>query len=607
MMRLFFLSKINWPIYVIVFLLLGIMFFLGFMSMKDDSENGDEVLHVNAGYSYLTRQDYRLNPEHPPIIKDFAAIPLLFLDLNFVDENSYWNTEINRQHILGPDFFYHSGNDPNQIIFWSRLPMLFVMVFLGFFIFYWAKKLTGSLFGLITLILFSFSPNFLAHGRLVTTDVGATLGFVIAIYFYLKFLDNPSFKNILLAGCSLGFAILTKFSTFILIPFFVFLTIIYVHVQIQKGREKDSFIKYLFFGLLVFLVALVVVGIVYQLHMINYPVEKQISDSEEILARWCNSEPSEVNYEFADNVLIRPYAHYFMGLLRTVARVNTTGIIDYVYFWGEAIITNCRIYFPALYLFKIPLGFHLLSLISLITVFYLTAKKLLHGFDKVKWKLWLKKHFHEFSMLSFVVMYSFIAIMSPISIGFRHFIPVLPFIYILVVIIIKKWFQEVSFPNFETKIILIFSLLLWYVLSSIYSFPHYLSYYNELAGGIHNGYKISADLNYDWGKDLKRLTNWVDDNEIQSIYLDYFGTAEPEYYLGEKYIPWKESSWWKYYGIEQDNHNDFPRGNYFAVSVTFLVIGELDDNLSIKKDYTWLDDHRFVGRVGSSIFVYYIN
>src|SRR5712672_625478 len=37
----------------------------------------DETVHLVAGYSYLITHDYRLNPEHPPLVKMIAALPLL--------------------------------------------------------------------------------------------------------------------------------------------------------------------------------------------------------------------------------------------------------------------------------------------------------------------------------------------------------------------------------------------------------------------------------------------------------------------------------------------------------------------------------------------------
>src|SRR5437660_7519196 len=40
------------------------------------SPTSDETAHLAAGYSYLVAHDYRVNPEHPPLIKMFAALPL---------------------------------------------------------------------------------------------------------------------------------------------------------------------------------------------------------------------------------------------------------------------------------------------------------------------------------------------------------------------------------------------------------------------------------------------------------------------------------------------------------------------------------------------------
>ena len=40
--------------------------------------------------------------------------------------------------------------------------------------------------------------------------------------------------------------------------------------------------------------------------------------------------------------------------------------------------------------------------------------------------------------------------------------------------------------------------------------PHYLAYFNELAGGPANGFKELVDSNLDWGQDLKNLKLWLD-------------------------------------------------------------------------------------------------
>ena len=181
---------------IIAGVLLTIMFFLAFTSFLGDSVTMDELAHIPAGYSYLTQRNFRINPEHPPLIKDLAALPLLFLNINFPKDSSAWIGGVNEQWSFGWEFLYNSGNNPDQILFWARLPMVFFLIFLGWFIFRWIKKEFGNEVSLLVLTIFSFSPEFLAHGRLVTTDVGATFGVVISTYFWLIFLKNDDIKKL---------------------------------------------------------------------------------------------------------------------------------------------------------------------------------------------------------------------------------------------------------------------------------------------------------------------------------------------------------------------------------------------------------------------------
>ena len=119
------LDKTNAAAIILIF----IMGAFAFLSMRSDSLTFDELAHIPAGYSYLTLQDYRLNPEHPPLLKDLAAAPLLFLDLNFPSDKELWLQTKEApawwvQFDLGREFLYRSGNDPKQIILFSRLPMI---------------------------------------------------------------------------------------------------------------------------------------------------------------------------------------------------------------------------------------------------------------------------------------------------------------------------------------------------------------------------------------------------------------------------------------------------------------------------------------------------
>src|SRR3990167_6792731 len=84
----------NW----LAFAMLAFMFVLMAGSVIGDSATMDELAHIPAGYSYLSERDYRLNPEHPPLIKDLSAIiPYFTFRPNFPIESKAWRDDLNGQ------------------------------------------------------------------------------------------------------------------------------------------------------------------------------------------------------------------------------------------------------------------------------------------------------------------------------------------------------------------------------------------------------------------------------------------------------------------------------------------------------------------------------
>jgi len=219
-------NTLRLPVFIAAGILLITMGGIMISTIAHDSLTIDEDPHIGAGYSYLKYRDYRLNPEHPPLMKDLAAIPLLFMDLSFPDTIREWTTDINGQWMVGREFIFSPKNDADKIIFWARVPMIFLTILLGWFVFRWAFERHGNAAALITVFFFAFSPAFIAHGRLVTTDVAAAAGFFIAIYYFIHFLQFPSWFQLAKAGLALGFALLLKFSVVLLIPFFIGITLL---------------------------------------------------------------------------------------------------------------------------------------------------------------------------------------------------------------------------------------------------------------------------------------------------------------------------------------------------------------------------------------------
>ena len=91
-------------------------------------------------------------------------------------------------------------------------------------------------------------------------------------------------------------------------------------------------------------------------------------------------------------------------------------------------------------------------------------------------------------------------------------LPTFPFIFVFVSKIVNLKFKNLNL-RYYFKIFIIL-LIIWYVLSSILIYPHYLAYFNEFVGGPNNGYKYMVDSNLDWGQDLKGLKQYMAKNDI---------------------------------------------------------------------------------------------
>ncbi len=609
--------RARWVASSILFLMA--LFMLG--SAWNDSAIMDELPHIPAGYSYLAKQDYRLNPEHPPLIKMIAAVPLLFQRIDFPANSPNWTHEVNGQWEFGRDFLYRSGNDADSIIFWSRIPVMILALFTGWIFFRFVERRFSGRAALMALALFALSPTVIAHSRFVTTDLGATFGFLIGILAFIEFLEVPSYRNVVRAGIAFGIAQLLKFSLVLLLPIYVVIAAFWIFASRKHGifhPLKDYAGKAI--GILV--VAALVIWPVYQFTVLRYPPERQRNDTNVILESQkkgtqsvreaCGSLstfaacPAQLVIWASDKPLLRPYAQYALGVLMVFQRQaggNTA------YFLGEVSNIGSRWYFPTAFLLKEPTP----TLILLVIALY-SAIARVHYYERYSWhafSLWIRNHLPEFSALVMIAVYWGASIKSPLNIGLRHVMPTFPFIYLLASVQIDRWLSEKNFIKQETfmrwivegarslfrqafKYIVLAILLLWLFLGTTFSTPYYLSYYNALSGGTINGYRYIVDSNYDWGQDLKRLADYVEKNKIEKISLDYFGGGDPTYYLGSKFEPW-----WSARG---------PAHGWFAISSSFRqgAFGHYIDGLEQKPEdaYSWLKLHEPVDRVGSSIFIY---
>lgn len=601
---------------------------------RQESTIMDEQAHIPAGYSYVKYGDMRLNPEHPPLLKDLAGLFLLPFDLDFPVNTPEWQTGQNEQWSLGRMFINCEDpgtgvcNNADTVTFWSRIPITLIAIVLGFFIFFWTRELAGAVAGLFASLLYFFDPNIIAHSHYVTTDLGIAAFIFFASYFFVKFLERPSWKNVAIAGIFLGLAQLAKFSGVLLFPIFGLFAFLYGISLSGEGEEHPWKKRWLNALALVFkygvsvALCFVLIWVLYFFNTMHMPGEKL-----DIIATAVFPDhglgPFAKHFVIATShsPVLKPLSEYFLGVFMVFARV-AGGNTDY--FLGHVSNHATPSYFPIVFLLKETLPMLFLMLLTCLYTFYrigktATGETMRNGWEVIR--IALHSHIAQWLMAFFVLFYAYVSITGNLNIGFRHLFPILPFLYVLVA---KTLFDILkrSESAVTTRILKIFFGLASFVVVSIplLSYPSYLSYFNAIAGGHKNGYLYVTDSNYDWGQDLKRVRDFVEsynacvgtkfagsdcehltlkpaptDKPIDKIRVDYFGGSSPQYYLGNKFVPW---------------HGELaPEPGWYAISVGFLQESIYKDKNPGDASYEWLkayDAYHPLARAGDSIFIYYI-
>ena len=436
------------------------------LSMMQESATSDEVPHLAAGYTYLKTGDYRLNYEHPPLVKMIAALPLLALDLDLNLEHPSW--ENRHEWSFGEGFINRNKVPAKTIIFWGRVPMVLLALMLGLLVYKWASEIYGVKAGLIALFLYAFCPNILGNAPLVTLDVGNTLFMVLSLYTFYHFLRRPRALSAVLAGCALGLALSSKMTSLNLLPIYFILTVIFLLKREVPGTSPRRLILG---GGLVIGLAAVVILLAYRVTSVHY---------------------------YLDSV------RYF------VKDVGSGGRPAFLF--GHYSTNGWYYYFLAAMLVKTPIP----SLILIGVAVVLLARR-------------RRVSFSEYCLLVPVVFFLSVASLSRLQLGLRYILQIYPFLFIFTGgMIAGLVFEKTSRRRFAPIVVGV--LLVWYCAGTLRTFPHYLAYFNELVGGPKNGYKCLLDSNLDWGQDLPSLAKFLQEEGSPEVILSFFGTAWPKTY-----------------------------------------------------------------------------
>ena len=438
---------------------------LQFHTASLEAQTYDEAVHLTAGYSYWATADYRLNQEHPPLAKLLCAAPLLAMGLRFDTSSPHWS--LPDQSEMGRLFLYSNTRPAGAILAAARSVTIALSLALGLSLALWLRPRFGEPAALAALALYTLDPNFLAHGRYVTTDVAVTLFSFLSVITWLAFLEHGRKRWLALAALTLGLAMASKFSGFYVLPIHAAL------LALQAVRRRISWPKALAALPLLCAGAILVCAATYGSHTLNVPAWREHK--------------------------------YVTGILE-LRQHNTGGHRSYLL--GKVNTHGDPRYFPVAFAVKTP-EVTLLALLAAL----LLLPRILRRHEAL---LWL-------ALLLYPALYFGISVAGNINIGVRHLLPMYPFLFALIAAAISALPRRAALAAP--------ALLFAGILSAQPAiYPDYLAYFNRFAGGPADGHRYLLDSNLDWGQDVIKLKRYMDAHGIEFVQVAYFGMADLNHY-----------------------------------------------------------------------------
>lgn len=662
---------------VLLCVLLGLQTSLLFWSARVHTPTWDEPAHLVAGLSHWKYGRFDLYSVNPPLVRVLAAAPVHFgmnlqIDWSLYSRNAAVRSEV----ALGRAFMEDNKEKAVDAIFLARIMLIPVSLIGSLLCFFFTKELLESTSaGLVSSFLWTFSPDVLAYGSVITPDLSSAVVGLASSYALWHFMKWQSWRSALALGVTTGIAMLVK-SVWLMLPlvYIGVLMLVWFCSSVTRREYSRQHLRLVAFGKLGFAcgVSLLLVNAFYgfqgtgkslsefafvsqfgsgnpvaqipeiqraKLLPVAFLENPLLSKSESIsshtetreivetaLAVECDhccsvlqdpgctcSDCSDVDIALAANLpkTGNRFAKTILGYSATPLPASYVEGIDIQrrdfesgltrpewasYFAGNWKSGGWWYFYLVGLAFKTPLP--LLFLIGLATLACFLSKN-----SRSNSIGWLCLSAPAVSILLVI------SINTGLNRYLRYALPVLPFLIIwgASAIRIGQWR-----PRFSA--IAVAACLVSYGWLSLSSGPHWLGYFNSLAGGAERAHYWYADSNIDWGQDLGLIRAWLQKHPEakDKIHVAYFGSYGPSS-LGIEYSVPPSLGSPCHRTTEADRTEMGPRPGWFIVSKNYLIghpmpIEDQHGRLLFHRGspFAYFQWFKPVDRIGCSTLVYHL-
>lgn len=337
-----------------------------------------------------------------------------------------------------------------QHLFLFRLPVILLGIVLGIAIWFFTRRLAGEKAALVALFLFSFSPNMLAHASLATLDFPLAAFVFLALFALFRYAERPSPLNGLLLGAALGAALGTKVQALLLLPLLLVVLPARCPVLFRALKVK--------------------------------PVATVLSLAGIALVPWLLINALYRHVPLAGGHLLPPG---FMAAVTDKLVHARTG--HSAYLLGQYSDRGWWYYFPVAVAVKTPLPVLVLLAIGVV-----------------------RRPSRDMCLCVILPACAFLAaaMAARVNIGLRHVLMLYPLLFVFAGAGAAAWWER------SWRGVMLALLAATYLAESVLIAPHFLSYFNALAGGPARGHRVLLDSNYDWGQNDRFLRDYLEKTGI---------------------------------------------------------------------------------------------
>jgi hypothetical protein len=467
----------------------------------------DELGHLPSGLYTLAAGDVRHATLNPPLINVLSALPVLWLDLDRElappqasdDVFSFWSS--------GYHFLERHRADYLRIYQVARVVPVLLVTALGVLLFVWARQLapeSPNLAGLLAAGLVVLSPNVIAHARIVGTDTGTAYFIAAALFSFRAMLVRPAVSSALVCGVVLGLALLSKFYALLLYPALLVTMVVWYLVG-PRERPRFSLLLGCYAGAVA--VSMVVLNAGYLFAEFARPLSS-LSLSSPRLGFWQTSLVGSIPLP-----LPGAFVRAVDGQLVEVG----SGLRSFL--MGESFQGGRWDYYLLLLGIKTPL------------VLFSTTAFAIAGVFLPAHLARLPRREVALLLTYPVLLFSTLSLAGDRQLGARALLSAVPLVQLWVAVMwVGVWPKRFRLAATGVALLLLFAV-------SARAYPDYLSYFNPLIGGSEQGYRYASDANVDIGQDLVKLSRYLEQANVETVQLLYFGSVDPALYGIDYTVP----------------------------------------------------------------------